>query len=121
MDPETLLQTLDAYRRAAAGEIADPFEKSTEDMSSLTEGPFYAINMNGDNPMNPIFSITVGGLLVDERSGLVMRKDGTTVPGLYAAGDCAGGFSMHGIGRATVFGRIAGMHAASLKSGTGTE
>ena len=51
----------------------------------------------------------------------VMDMKGEIIPGLYAAGDSAGGFSMHGIGRATVFGRIAGMHAANLKPGTQTE
>ena len=118
IDPKALLQTLDTYRRAAAGEIADPFEKSTEDMSPLTEGPFYAINMNGDNPMNPIFSITVGGLLVDEKSGLVMRKDGTTVPGLYAAGRTAIGLCTYlylsglSAGDCIFSGRRAGRHAA---------
>ena len=118
VDQATLLQTLDAYRRAAAGEIPDQFEKAPEDMSRLTEGPFYAINMNGDNPMNPIFSITVGGLLVDENSGLVMRRDGSTVPGLYAAGRTAVGLCTYlylsglSAGDCIFSGRRAGRHAA---------
>jgi len=118
VDPAALQQTLDTYRRAAAGEIADPFEKDSADMSLLTEGPYYAINMNGDNPINPIFSITVGGLLVDENTGLVMREDGTTVPGLYAAGRTAIGLCTYlylsglSAGDCIFSGRRAGRHAA---------
>ena len=44
---------------------------------------------------------------------------GEIIPCLYAAGDACRQHAR--IGRAAVFGRIAGMHAANLKSGTGTE
>jgi len=118
VDAANLQRTLDDYRRAAKGEAADPFEKASEDMDELAEGPWYAINMNGDNPMNPIFSITVGGLLVDENSGLVMRADGSTIPGLYAAGRTAIGLCTYlylsglSAGDCIFSGRRAGRHAA---------
>lgn len=118
VDADSLVQTLNDYRRAAAGEILDPFGKDPEDMWPLSEGPYYAINMNGSNPMNPIFSITVGGLLVDENSGLVMREDGTTIPGLYAAGRTAVGLCTYlyvsGLSASDCIfsGRRAGRHAA---------
>ena len=118
IDADSLAQTLKDYQRAKAGEIADPFEKDPEDMGTLKQGPFYAINMNGSNPMNPIFSITVGGLLVDENTGLVMREDGTTIPGLYAAGRTAIGLCTYlylsglSAGDCIFSGRRAGRHAA---------
>lgn len=118
VDVANLQETFDKYRRAALGEITDDFEKASEDMSLLSEGPYYAINMNGDNPLNPIYSITVGGLLVDERSGLVMRADGSTIPGLYAAGRTAIGLCTYlylsglSAGDCIFSGRRAGQHAA---------
>ena len=69
---------------------------------------------------------TLGGLRVDEESGLVQREDGTLVPGLYAAGRSAVGICSNsyvsGLSLADcVFsGRRAGAHAArSGRSGQG--
>ena len=90
-----LLKTLDTYRRAAAGEIPDPFEKDNEQMVVPTEGPFYAVDVGVNTPLNSAYAITVGGLLVDENSGLVMREDGSTIPGLYSAGRTAIGLCTH--------------------------
>lgn len=36
---------------------------------------------------------------------------GKVIGGLYAVGETQGGIGQHGIGRAMVFGRLAGMHA----------
>jgi succinate dehydrogenase/fumarate reductase flavoprotein subunit len=41
-----------------------------------------------------------------------MDVNGQVIPGLYCAGESQGGFAQHGLGRATVFGRIAGREAA---------
>ena len=38
------------------------------------------------------------------------------IPGLYCGGESAGGFSMHGLARCTVQGRIAGKNAAAEQS-----
>jgi 3-oxo-5alpha-steroid 4-dehydrogenase len=35
--------------------------------------------------------LTLGGLKVDEFTGMVQREDGSTIPGLYAAGRSAVG------------------------------
>lgn len=118
IDHAGLLKTLDAYRRAAAGEIPDPFEKDAGDMIVPQEGPFYALDVSVNMPLNPAYGITVGGLLVDENSGLVMREDGTTIPGLYAAGRTAIGLCTHlylsgmSAGDCIFSGRRAGQHAA---------
>lgn len=119
VDVAGLVETLNAYRRAYWGEEADPFEKDSEDMSDLLEGPYYALNMYGVNALNPMPSITVGGLLVDEKSSLVMRDDGSTIPGLYAAGRTAVGLCTYlylsglSAGDCIFSGRRAGRHAAN--------
>jgi 3-oxo-5alpha-steroid 4-dehydrogenase len=113
-----IVKTLDTYRRAAAGEIPDPFEKDPGDMVVPTEGPFYALDVSVNTPLNPAYAITVGGLLVDENSGLVMREDGSTIAGLYAAGRTAVGLCTHlylsgmSAGDCIFSGRRAGSHAA---------
>jgi len=118
VDSAGVLATLDAYRSAAEGRVSDPFAKDPEDMSPLSEGPFYALNMSGVNALNPMPCITVGGLLVDENTGLVMRQDGMTIPGLYAAGRTAVGLCTHlylsGLSAADCIfsGRRAGRNAA---------
>jgi predicted oxidoreductase len=55
----------------------------------------------------------------DTRSGLritakcqVMDMNGQVIPGLYCAGESAGGFNQHGLGRCTTQGFIAGINAA---------
>ena len=42
----------------------------------------------------------------------VLDIHGQVIPGLYSAGEAAGGFALHGLARCTTFGRIAGMEAA---------
>lgn len=87
----TLSATLAAYNRAARGEIADAFYKTPDEMAELGDGPYYAIDASVDARMFPIACMTVGGLLVDEASGAVVSLEGSTVPGLYAAGRTAVG------------------------------
>jgi predicted oxidoreductase len=43
----------------------------------------------------------------------VMDMEGEVIAGLYACGEAAGGFSMHGLARATCQGRIAGLNATA--------
>ena len=59
----------------------------------------------------------------DTRSGLrinskcqVLDMNGQLIPGLYCAGESAGGFNQHGLGRCTTQGFIAGMNAAKEKA-----
>jgi len=60
-------------------------------MRSLGSGPYYAVNVSLHNKFAPTFAFTLGGLVVDEDSGLVKRADGSTILGLYAAGRAAVG------------------------------
>ena len=43
------------------------------------------------------------------------RNGGQVIPGLYCAGESAGGFNQHGLGRCTTQGFIAGTNAAREK------
>ena len=83
-------------------------------------GPFYA------GRVTPVVHYTMGGVKVDS-SGRVLRTDGSTIPGLFAAGEIIGG--VHGKNRlggnalteCAVFGRLVGMSVEvdSLKASTG--
>jgi succinate dehydrogenase/fumarate reductase flavoprotein subunit len=42
-----------------------------------------------------------------------MDMNAEVIPGLYCAGESAGGFNQHGLGRCTTQGFIAGMNAAA--------
>ena len=47
------------------------------------------------------------------RSCQVVDMNGEVIPGLYCGGESAGGFSQHGLARATCQGYIAGTNAAA--------
>jgi urocanate reductase len=69
--------------------------------------PFYAAWST------PILHDTLTGLKIN-RKCQVIDVHGQVIPGLYCAGESAGGFALHGLPRVTVFGRIAGREAASV-------
>lgn len=68
--------------------------------------------------MTPVLHYTMGGLEIDAESR-VISKEGKPIPGLFAAGEVAGG--VHGANRlggssllgCVVFGRVSGDSAAS--------
>lgn len=68
--------------------------------------------------VRPTAHFLMGGLRIDSTAR-------TTIPGLYAAGETAGGahganrLGGNGLSEALVFGRVAGRHAATLGAGTG--
>jgi hypothetical protein len=70
----------------------------------------------------PFYAAWGTPLVHDTRSGLrinakcqVMDFNGQVIPGLYCAGESAGGFNQHGMGRCTTQGFIAGKNAAAEK------
>lgn len=85
-DPDRFAATLASYNRAATGAEPDPFHKSPDEMAALGQGPYYAIDASVDARMFPIACMSVGGLMVDERTGMVRGRDGGLIGGLYAAG-----------------------------------
>ena len=55
-------------------------------MHSMRRGPYYAINAGIRSKRFPCPTLTLGGLVVDERTGQVRNESGGVIPGLYAAG-----------------------------------
>ncbi len=60
-------------------------------MRPIETGPFYAMDLSLDSRFLPISTMSVGGLRVDEASGLVLDRESHPIPGLYAAGRTAVG------------------------------
>ena len=86
-----------------AGKDAD-FGKPTP-MFKVQKPPFYAAWST------PILHDTLTGLRINTKCQVIDLR-GQVIPGLYCAGESAGGFALHGLPRVTVFGRIAGREAA---------
>ena len=63
----------------------------------------------------PILHDALAGLRTNNRCEVLDIK-GQVIPGLYGAGESAGGFALHGLPRVTVFGRIAGREAARVRT-----
>jgi len=113
--PETLKETIDRYNtQADAGKDLD-FGRTTlaggvGKIVRIDTPPFYAYETKAFLPA------TYGGIAVDENMNVLTRQG--KIPGLYAAGEIIGGF--HGasymsgtsVGKAVIFGRIAGRNAA---------
>ena len=61
----------------------------------------------------PVLHDCYSGLRVNEKCQ-VIDVFGKVIPGFYCAGESAGGFNQHGMGRCATQGYIAGAHAATL-------
>jgi succinate dehydrogenase/fumarate reductase flavoprotein subunit len=71
----------------------------------IAEPPFYAAWAT------PVVHDTRAGLRINANCQ-VIDMNGQVIPGLYCGGESAGGFSQHGLARATCQGYIAGRNAA---------
>ena len=86
----------------------DSFGRKDRQGRPLASSPWYLIA-----EVTPVVHYTMGGVRVDKR-GSVLRKNGSVIPNLFAAGEVAGG--VHGKNRlggnslleCTVFGRLIG-------------
>ena len=84
---------------------------------SIEEGPFEAF------PVRCGMTFCYGGLKIDPKTGQVQHVAGRPIPGLYAAGEMAGGLwvgnyaSGSGMMAGATFGRIAGTGAATAALG----
>ena len=118
--PATALErTMNEYNRRIVDVEVDEFRKSDAYRTRLSGGPWYAVDISIGAAGNQCFSLTLGGLRVDEASGQVLGQDGRIIDGLYAAGRCAVGVCSHtyvsGLSLADCIfsGRRAGGHAAA--------
>ncbi len=105
MKGETLQATVERYNSFVdAGKDAD-FGKPAPKYKIQT-APFYAAWAT------PNVHDTRSGLRINGKCQ-VMDLNGQVIPGLYCAGESAGGFNQHGLGRCTTQGYIAGTYAAA--------
>lgn len=90
-----LVETIATYNAHIEKGEPDPLGKSEKYRRTIDTGPFYATDIGAALRLSPIPALTMGGLLVDERTGQVLTGEGGTVPGLYAAGRTAVGICSH--------------------------
>ena len=108
MKGETLQATVERYNSFVdAGEDRD-FGKPKPKYKIQTP-PFYAAWAT------PNVHDTRSGLRINAKCQ-AMDMNGAVIPGLYCAGESAGGFNQHGLGRCTTQGFIAGINAAAEPS-----
>jgi 3-oxo-5alpha-steroid 4-dehydrogenase len=120
LDADGLAVTVAAHNAAAAAGRPDPMGKPAGLVRPLDQPPYSLIDCSiRPSRWFPAPMLTLGGLVVAEDTGQVLRAGGAAVPGLYAAGRSAVGLCSHsyvsGLSLADcVFsGRRAGRHAAT--------
>jgi 3-oxo-5alpha-steroid 4-dehydrogenase len=96
VDAAGLVKTVADFDARANQGAADPLGKMQDMMKPLSGGPYYAVNTSVDNRYAPMPAFTMGGLDVDEETGMVKRADGRVIRGLYAAGRVAVGLCSNG-------------------------
>lgn len=116
---ESLHNTVQAYNHIADSDEPDPMGKPKDYVKALGDGPYHAINTSYDYFYVSCPSLTLGGLTVDEDSGLVVNTQNQVIKGLYAAGRTAVGIPSRGyvsglsIADCVFSGRRAARHAAN--------
>jgi len=105
MRGETLEATVERYNASVdRGEDVD-FGKPAPKYKIQTL-PFYAAWAT------PVVHDTRAGLRINSKCQVLDMK-GRVIPGLYCAGESAGGFNQHGMGRCATQGYISGINAAA--------
>lgn len=92
IDADTAERTVAAYNDVVRAGAEDPMGKPADQMQQLGTPPYSLIDVSVRSSVSfPCPTMTLGGLVVDERTGQVLREDGSAVPRLYAAGRTAAG------------------------------
>lgn len=116
METQTLERAVASYNATLTG--GDEFGKLPENKVPLQGKAYYALNFSIGNKFAFSQLFTIGGLSVNEDSGLVLRPDGRPIEGLYAAGRTAFGLCSNqyvsglSIGDCVFSGRRAARHCA---------
>ncbi len=129
LHPEALARTVKAYNAAVQDGTFNPAIKDGKRTQGIVPAKSnWALRL--EKPPFVAYSVrcgitfTYGGVMVNE-AGEVMRRNGTPIAGLYAAGEITGGIFYHnypsgaGLMLGAVFGRIAGTRAAGFALRTG--
>jgi len=109
MPPDALEATVARYNGFVDAGVDADFGKP-KPLYKIAKPPFYAAWAT------PVPHDTRAGLRINPK-GQVMDMHGAVIAGLYSCGESAGGFSLHGLARATCQGRIAGRNAAAEPTG----
>lgn len=96
INPQNLEETINDYNAMAKSNELDPMGKPKDYIKPIENGPFYAINASYDYYWVSATSLTMGGLVVDEKSGEVLNQENQAIKGLYAAGRTAVGIPSKG-------------------------
>jgi 3-oxo-5alpha-steroid 4-dehydrogenase len=113
-----LTRTIDDYNRGAVRGEDAAFHKHPDWLEPLNTAPYAAFDLSFDTSSYAF--LTLGGLETNP-NGQVVDADGGTIAGLYAVGACAAQLSRNGkeyasgmtLGPGSLFGRLAGRHAAA--------
>lgn len=105
------------YINIAEGRQKDPFGRTDFVNYNLTQGPWYVAQITR------ALHYTMGGIKIDGQSRVISQETNHVIPGLFAAGEAAGG--VHGVNRlggsglltCIVFGRQAAESAAAYLLG----
>ena len=112
--PDVLNATVNEYNSNCDRGCDDIFAKEPKYLQTLRTPPYYAAKCH------PAYSTTFGGIKINHRTEVLDHED-NPIPGLYAAGDAAGGWEYDtynikltgfALGFAFNSGRIAGENAA---------
>ncbi|MBM7642634.1 flavocytochrome c [Streptococcus loxodontisalivarius] len=109
IDPKVLVETISNYNSYVDAGHDPEFNKGSFDLK-CEKAPFYA------TPRKPAVHHTMGGLKIDPQTH-VIAETGKVIPGLYAAGEVAGGLHAgnrlggNSLTDIFTFGRIAGQTA----------
>ncbi len=103
MPPENLEETVNRYNSFVEKGVDEDFGKP-KPLYKIARAPFYAAWAT------PVLHDTRAGLRINGKCQVV-DMNGEIIPGLYCGGESAGGFSLHGLARATCQGFIAGNNA----------
>lgn len=107
VDAAGLEETINNFNAYVDAGFDQEFRRTGDELAKLT-APYVAI------PLVPCEIITYGGIARNENAE-VLRADGTSIPGLYVAGEASANSAYMGFTLANCFawGRIAGANAAA--------
>ena len=105
MPPANLEETVARYNGFVDSGIDAEFGKP-KPLYKIAKPPFYAAWAT------PVIHDTRAGLRINAKCQVV-DLNGEVIPGLYCGGESAGGFSMHGMARCIVQGRVAATNAVA--------
>ena len=88
MPAETFAATVSRYNELCRKGVDEDFGKEASRMIALDTPPYYGVRQAGT------VICTLDGLRINTKME-VLNDEGRAIPGLYAAGDCSGGFFAH--------------------------